>query len=533
MKTEPTDAAKTAAPTPQPAAGANGEATPFGGRQSGPSPIEAEETGFGRKSVVSIVAIALSLLLGGGIFSALASQRPEPPQRPVPLRTFNVVVYEVRPTDFQEIVTGFGTARADRSVAVSAEVSGLVTETHEDLEVGTRVEGPRVVPSADGVRSERPPADLLVRIDPATYEQRVGRLDRQIEQLKRQIEQLRAEEENERRLIETQKRNLASAREELESKQRSLRAGAGSSTAVRQAEQTVNQYEETLVRTQNSLSLVEVREAQLQSQVEAAKADREVANLDVQRTEIRAPFSGVLDDVMVERGQFVRTGDPLLSVTDLDHIEVPVSLTQEQYARVAPLLEAGERPRVELSVNETAEPQWTGRLVRAAPVADAATRTVDVFVEVENSAQASPLLPGTFVHARIAGPMIQDAIAVPRDAIVRGEVFLAEEDVAAAVRERVRLLNTSDDPDAAAEAKLAALGEEVRGKLRSATAKRVQVGRTLQTFAFAESGLEPGDLVVMTNLDIIYDNALLIPQETVTAAEELQRQNAIALRVAE
>ena len=448
----------------------------------------------------------------------------------MPLRTFNVTVYEVWPTDFVEVVSGFGTARADRTVRVSAEVAGLVTETHPDLEIGTRVAGPEPGLSRDGRRSTRPPGETLLRLDPATYEQQAVRLRGSLKQLRKQAEQLKVEEANERRLVETQQRNLESAEAELASKRRLQSGGAGSSTAVRQAEQTVNQYEEVLVRTQNQLALVEVREAQLDAQIAGAEADLNAAELDVGRTTVRAPFTGVISMVDVEPGQYVRPGDPLLELTDLDHIEVPVSLTQSQFARVEPLLAAGGTPAVALAVNETDDAVWTGRLVRAAPIADETTRTVDVFVEVDNAEQPTPLLPGTFVHARIDGPVIRDAVVLPRDAIVRGEAYVATDEVVDAVRRRDELLRAGDSD---VEARLAELDAEVREKLTAAGKRTVDVGRTLQTFAFVDGGVRPGDRVVMTNLDIIYEDALLVVQETVGPEDELARQRVVALKAAD
>ena len=526
----PRGRAGTATQSPTPKTGGSESPAARGGGGREPRKSTADPRAWSRKSVLTILLAAIALSLGGGVFAALASLKEEPPRRGVPLRTFNVTVYEVLPTDFREIVAGFGTARADRSVDISAEVSGLVIETHPDLEIGTRVAGPEPTLSEDGRRSTRPAGELLLKLDPGTFEQQVVRLRGQIQGLQKQIEQVRAEEANDRRLIETQQRNLQSAQEELESKERSRRAGAGSSTAVRQAEQAVNQFQETLVRTRNQLSLTEVREAQLQAQVASAEAELAASELDVDRTEIRPPFTGVLSMVNVEPGQFVRAGDPLVSLTDLDHIEIPVSLTHTQFARVEPLLKAGQTPVVSLAVNETDDPVWTGRLVRASPIADETTRTVDVFVEVDNAAQPSPLLPGTFVHARIEGPVIEQAVVVPRDAIVRGEVYLASEDVMEAVRRRSALLRSEEPDDAALQEQLAALGDDVNAKLKSARKVRVDIDRTLQTFAFVGNGVAPGDRIVMTNLDIIFDDALLVVQESVTPADEVARQRVIALQ---
>ena len=48
-----------------------------------------------------------------------------------------------------------------------------------------------------------------------------------------------------------------------------------------------------------------------------------------------APFSGVIADVMVEQGQYVRAGEPLLRLVDPERIEVPVALGMEELSDAA------------------------------------------------------------------------------------------------------------------------------------------------------------------------------------------------------
>lgn len=97
-----------------------------------------------------------------------------------------------------------------------------------------------------------------------------------------------------------------------------------------------------------------------------------------------------------------------------------------------------------------------------------------------------PLLPGTFVHGRILGAIQRDVIAVPRDAVINGTVFVAV-------------------PEASAESSVA----EPQYIVAHAERRQVVVGRTLQSIVIIKSGIGPGDLVVMTNLDVIFEGARL------------------------
>ena len=154
---------------------------------------------------------------------------------------------------------------------------------------------------------------------------------------------------------------------------------------------------------------------------------------------------------------------------------------------------AGEQPQDELAENEVASSRWTGRVVRISPEADTATRTIDVFVEVANKVAgqqvAVPLLPGSFVQARIKGPVVNDVIVVPRSSI---------------------LGNTPGSTRVFVER---------NGK---AVEVPVEVSRRLEAQAFISSGLSPGDRVVMTNLDALANGSQIAVQATATPAESLR-----------
>ena len=220
-----------------------------------------------------------------------------------------------------------------------------------------------------------------------------------------------------------------------------------------------------------------------------------LAEIDLARTAVRSPFDGIVSVVQVGTGQYVRVGEPLATITDQKFVEVPLSVTLDDYAKLLPDVLERQYPVVELAENEGAAPRWHGQVIRMAPKADEHTRTALVFVRVDNSQQASPLLPGTFVQARIEGPVLKQAKLVPRDAVLDGKAFV-----------------------------------EKNGVIEQRT---VTVARTLHNFAVIESGLEAGDRLVLTNLDVVFDGAKVRFTTTRTLAEELGRQRSRSARLLE
>ncbi|MCH9004592.1 MAG: efflux RND transporter periplasmic adaptor subunit [Proteobacteria bacterium] len=147
-----------------------------------------------------------------------------------------------------------------------------------------------------------------------------------------------------------------------------------------QAEATVRQRE---VEYEGRLKLKSggyVSEAQLQEAVallEAAKAERLRAQLDLGYMNIRAPFAGALQSRVVEVGDFVKRGDPIATYVDNRTIIVSGSLSEFD----AHYVNVGDMAEAQLATGETVH----GRIRYVAPVADDATRTFDVELEIDNA----------------------------------------------------------------------------------------------------------------------------------------------------
>jgi len=213
--------------------------------------------------------------------------------------------------------------------------------------------------------------------------------------------------------------------------------------------------------------------------VETLQAQKGLLEDDLQRTVIHSPFDGFISEVFVEQGQYVKPGDRLVRITNIERVEIPVSLTLDEYENLKPQLERGVKPRARLSLHEDEAPVWNGEVFRIAPEANRETRTITVFVEVDNSRQDVPLLPGTFVFARIEGPIYEsdEFRIIPRDAILGERVFRIDDGVARNVRVKIR--------------------------------------EKLQSVAVVEGDLKPGDLLVLTNLDLLTEGLRIEPGDRV------------------
>ncbi|MGZ0172236.1 MAG: efflux RND transporter periplasmic adaptor subunit [Planctomycetales bacterium] len=448
---------------------------------------------------LNLIYCLLALLLGGGGFAGLASLREEPAKRDVETKIFNVEVYEVQRVNLQEIVKGFGSVVAEREVVYSAQVAGEVVAVSRRLKVGEAVSGPEFFPNDPVLEtgSSQTKGEVLLAIDPEVYHERLTQADHTVEEALAELQTQKQQEQNNTRLLQTATRNFNTAKADHERMERLAKDGTVTQNQLTLSQLEERRYEQAFIEVDNQHSLFPAQRQQIQKRLDRLQTEKKLASIDVRRTEVRAPFSGVLTEVHVEKGQYVQPGTPLYRVTQIDAVEIAVPLHPLDFAKLAELVLAGEQPEVELAENEVASSRWTGRVVRISPEADTSTRTIDVFVEVANKDVAVPLLPGSFVQARIEGPILNDVMVIPRAAIIGN----------ASGTTRVFV--------------------ERDGK---AVEVPVEVSRRLEAQAFISSGLTPGDRVVMTNLDAVSNGSHIAVQSTTTPAESLSDGQTLLLR---
>lgn len=438
----------------------------------------------------SIVWSLVALALGGVMTYGLALLAKPPVLRQPTERTYNVDVFQVEALNIREVIRAFGTSQAEREVVVSAQVAGEVAERHPLLKIGQAV---RALHSGASGATDGYLGDLLVRIDPKSFEAHVEQGRTLLAEDQAELKRIQQEEDNLRRLQKTVQADYDDSRREFQKAELLRKQNVNTDSDLRRAQMDLRQHEKMLVQSTNDLDLLPARRELVQRRIQTHEAALKLAELDLARTVVRPPFDGILSAVTVEVGQFVRVGEPLMTITDQKLVEVPLSVTLDDYAKLQAEVSARRFPAVELAENENVAGRWKGHVMRVSPKADEHTRTAMVYVQVDNSEQETPLLPGTFVQARIDGPILNGAILVPRDTVLDGKAFI-----------------------------------EVDGVTRVRT---VKTAKTLYNLSLIESGLQAGDRLVMTNLDVLYEGARARASQTLTLQQELEKHRTRAVQI--
>lgn len=165
-----------------------------------------------------------------------------------------------------------------------------------------------------------------------------------------------------------------------------------------------------------------------EARLAAAQASLQRAEMDLARTQIRAPFAGRLDSVTVSAGQFVRAGEVLASLSSTQRMEVRLPVRDEWLALIDfPLAAAaGETqqslPDITLHGSFAGrDGSWPAQLVRREGGVNH-NRMVYLIAEVVNAdAGTLPLEPGVLVHTRIKGRPLPHIAELPRSVLAASD----------------------------------------------------------------------------------------------------------------
>ena len=155
---------------------------------------------------------------------------------------------------------------------------------------------------------------------------------------------------------------------------------------------------------QTQLDEVRSQLAMLTAQLEQAQVRHRSAMHDLEQTELRAPFSGVVSERLAQRGEYVATGAAIARLVDTVHVEARVQ---------APLsLLDAVRPTMELPVKFGGK-QGKAQVRTVVPVGEERSRQFELRMTLADSA----FNVGTALEIGLPEREATEALVVPRDAI--------------------------------------------------------------------------------------------------------------------
>ena len=323
------------------------------------------------------IVLPIAILIGCVLISGFLIRNPTTVEEAaVEIIPVSVRVAEVNLESVDLIVGSQGKVQAAQTVSLSAPVAGPVEWISPSMEAGGYVEA----------------GQALMRLEAADFETA-------LERSRANLQQAQAESE----FADTE---LARMRELAERR-------LASDSQLQDAQRRANV---------NNARLID------------AQASYEQAQLDLDRTEIKAPFNAVIQSRDVELGQYVNRAQAVALLYGADEVEVRVPLAIRQLGFLnVPLGQRGEiatehAPNVLLTGMYGGQKyNWPGKLVRIEASIDPNSNTVQTIIRVSqpssdkeqgvNGFRSIPLPIGLYVEADIQGRTVENIISLPRSVI--------------------------------------------------------------------------------------------------------------------
>jgi RND family efflux transporter MFP subunit len=178
---------------------------------------------------------------------------------------------------------------------------------------------------------------------------------------------------------------------------------------------------------------LETEIAEVRAQIEQARANLLGEQVRLAATVIRAPFAGVAGVRTLSPGAYLKIGDPVVTVVDLDPLEISFQVPE----KFKPKFSLGQI--VNLQVAPYPERIFTGRISFVAPRVDEATRTFQVKAQIANGEHL--LSPGLFAKVSVVTDIFANAVTVPWESIIQTEqetyLYTVQENIARKVPVRL------------------------------------------------------------------------------------------------
>jgi membrane fusion protein (multidrug efflux system) len=198
----------------------------------------------------------------------------------------------------------------------------------------------------------------------------------------------------------------------------SLTAAEASARAADQAyEQAERQYQrmatlkETGVVSTQQVEDVEIRRNTAQSERAAARTRVVTARQQLERTEVRAPFDGIVSDRKVSAGDTAAVGKELVKVID------PTSLRFEGLVSADSVGEVKAGQHVWFKIHGFSTDEFTGVITRVNPAANVTTRQVEVLVAFDEASK-QPNVAGLYAEGHVE-TRSSATLSLPSASIVR------------------------------------------------------------------------------------------------------------------
>jgi membrane fusion protein (multidrug efflux system) len=146
-----------------------------------------------------------------------------------------------------------------------------------------------------------------------------------------------------------------------------------------------------------------------ENNLKVAQADVELAAARLAKTEVRAPFGGIIGLRSVSVGDYVKEGQDIVNLEEIDPLKVDFRIPEVFLSQVR----AGQV--LQVTMDALPDRTWPGQVYAINPLVDASGRAIAIRAQVANS--DGRLRPGMFARVRLLTSDLRDSLMIPEESI--------------------------------------------------------------------------------------------------------------------
>lgn len=281
---------------------------------------KSDSSSGGAMHVIANVVGAI-LILGLGVFSLMFfGRKPEVPTDASKQNAASVAplvdTAEVRPWDQPFHLDVDGEAATYRVLTVGAEVTGRVKRKSDLARSGTFVNK----------------GDVLFELDSVNYELDKQRLQARVSQAVEELQAIEVDLESTAAILKLAEEENKLQKNHLERIRQAYGKKAASESDLDEATQRELASRNTMQTQQNQFNSLSQMKKTKEAGLKLAQAELERTLVDLQRCQVVSPITGRVVDDVIEEGDYVKPGDPLVHVSDSARMEIKCSLKGQELA---------------------------------------------------------------------------------------------------------------------------------------------------------------------------------------------------------
>jgi len=346
---------------------------------------------------VLVLAIAIAWMY------ELKNSKPESEQLELQEKVWQVEVVPARKQTLSPSITLYGRVESPELLQAAAPGTGIVDKV--SVRAGAMV-----------VKGQ-----TLVTLDRRDFDSLHLQAEAELSNTESQVEELKIRHRLNRESLKTENELLKLAEEEVERMQQLKNQNLGSDSALNQARSELGRQQLSLRNRKLEVESFPAKLKMLEAQQIKYRARLNDAQLMIERSEVIAPFDGIISSVPVSVGDQVTIGETLITLYPTESLEIRAHIPAKYTSSIQEAISRETSLTAEMAIDQQILEFVLKRLAGEAEVTG-----IDAFFHT--GALNSELRPGALLSINLSLPARSNVVAIPFQAIYgNSRIYLMEE----------------------------------------------------------------------------------------------------------